>query len=127
MVILDILFILLFLLAVAVAIVLVLTASLSLPLADLINRVLRRIGLAGPYQGSRSIGAQGVGLVDEEFQVAPSGEHAEGKLLVKGELWNARCALSVASKLRRGEEVEFVYDDNLTVTVLQKARTNAGR
>lgn len=127
MVILDILFIVLFLLAVAVAIVLVLTAGLSMPFADLINRVLRRIGLAGPSRGSRSIGAQGVGRVDEEFQVAPSGEHAEGKLLVKGELWNARCALSVASNLKRGEEVEFVYDDGLTVTVLQKARSDADR
>lgn len=127
MVILDIFFIVLFLLAVAVAIVLVLTAGLSMPFADLINRVFRQIGLAGPARGSRSIGAQGVGLVDEEFQVAPSGEHAEGKLLVKGELWNARCALSVASTLRRGEEVEFVYDDNLTVTVLQKAQLEVDR
>jgi membrane protein implicated in regulation of membrane protease activity len=127
MVILDILFVLLFLLAVGVAIVLVLTAGLSMPLADLINRGLRRIGLAGPSRGSRSIGVQGIGRVDEEFQVAPSGEHAEGRLLVKGELWNARCALPVASTLRRGEEVEFVYDDDLTVTVLQKARPDADR
>jgi membrane protein implicated in regulation of membrane protease activity len=127
MVILDILFIVLFLLAVAVAIVLVLTAGLSMPLADLVNRVLRRTGLAGPSRGSRSIGAQGVGRVDEEFQVVPSGEHAEGKLLVKGELWNARCDLSVASTLKRGEEVEFVYDEDLTVTVLQKAQPDADR
>jgi membrane protein implicated in regulation of membrane protease activity len=127
MVILDILFIVLFLLAVAVTIMVTLTASLSMPLADVINRALRQIGLAGPQRGSRSVGAQGVGIVDEEFQVSSSGERAEGKILVKGELWNARCPLSVASALKRDDEVEFVYNDDLSVTVLQKAQPDVDR
>jgi hypothetical protein len=78
------------------------------------------VGLAGAYSGSRTIGAQGVGRVEEDFRVAASGEVAKGKLLVKGELWNAQCPLSVASTLKRGDLVDFVYDDDLIVTILRK-------
>jgi membrane protein implicated in regulation of membrane protease activity len=123
----DVLVIVVLLFVIAIVITLGLSAMLSLPLADAVNRLLRRIGLAGPHRGSRSIGVQGTGIVDEEFRVARSGEHADGKLLVKGELWNARCALSVASTLKRGDEVEFVYNDDLSVTVLGKVSAGADR
>jgi membrane protein implicated in regulation of membrane protease activity len=116
----EILIVLLLLFLVALAIMLAASLTLSMPLADVINIVLRKIGLAGAYRGSRSIGGRGVGVVDETFTVVPDGTRAEGKLVVKGELWNARCDPSVAARLTRGDEVELVYDEDLTVRVIGK-------
>ena len=118
----DVLLVLLLLAITALAITVVVAAWLSMPLADAVNMMLRRIGLTGPGRGSRSIGGHGIGLVDEEFRMMPGGDRAEGKLFVKGELWNARCAPAVASTLRRGDEVEFVYNEDLTLTVIEKTR-----
>jgi membrane-bound ClpP family serine protease len=112
---------------VAVVIVVAVAAWLSMPLADAINLLLRRIGLAGPGKGSRSIGGRGIGRVDEAFCISSDGLRAEGKLSVRGELWNARCAPSMAPTLECGDEVEFVYDEDLTVTVIGKARPDLER
>ena len=120
----EILIVFLLLFLAALAVMLAASLTLSMPLADVINIVLRRVGLAGAYAGSRSIGGRGVGVVDETFTVAPDGTRAEGRLFVKGELWNARCDPSVAGDLARGDEVEFLYDEDLTVKVIGKTGRN---
>ena len=120
----ELLIVLLLLFLVALAIMLAASLTLAMPLADVINIVLRKIGLTGAYRGSRSIGGRGVGVVDETFMVVPDGTRAEGKLFVKGELWNARCDPTVATGLARGDEVEFIYDEELIVKVVGKIGTN---
>jgi len=120
----EILIVLVLLFLVALGVVLAVSLTLSMPLADVINSLLRKIGLAGAYKGSRSIGGRGVGVVDETFTVVPDGTRAEGRLFVKGELWNARCDPSVAADLARGDEVEFRYDEDLTVNVVGKTGEN---
>ena len=115
----DLLLIFLLLLGVVALVSAALAAYLSMPLVDVLNRLLRRIGLAGPWRGSRTIGARGIAVVDE-IHVSPDGDRAYGKLMTQGELWDARCDVSLAAELKKGDEVEFVYEEGLVVRILRK-------
>jgi len=122
-------FLLVFLLAIALVALAILVGGafwLSMPLADVINRVLRRMGLWGPARGSRSIGSRGAGVVDEPFVVSRDGDSARGRVLVQGELWNARCDPALAPALQPGDEVEFTYNEELTLTVTGKRHLPPG-
>jgi len=121
---LDLLLFFLLFLAIVALISAAVAAYLSMPLVDLLNRFLRRVGLAGPWRGSRTIGARGVGVIDE-IHIPHDGGRASGKLVAQGELWDARCEASLATELKKGDEVEFVYEEGLVVTILGKSTPRA--
>jgi membrane protein implicated in regulation of membrane protease activity len=108
---------LLILVVVAVAL---LCAYSALPLADLLNRFFRRIGLAGPSPGVRAAGTRTRGVVAEPFAVRPGDPVGRGKVFAGGELWNAGGAAELTATLAEGDEVEVVYNDDLTLTVVGK-------
>jgi len=116
---LDVLLAVLLFLAIVALISIATAAYLSMPLVDVLNKLLRRIGLAGPWRGSRTIGARGTGVIDE-IHVSPDGARGYGKLLTQGELWDARCDAALAAELETGDEVEFVYEEGLVVQILRK-------
>ena len=106
---------LLILIVVAVAL---LCAYSALPLADLINRFFRRVGLAGPSPDMRAAGTRAGGVVAGPFTRREGEPAARGKIFAGGELWNASCPAELAATLSEGDEVEVVYGDDLTLTVL---------
>ena len=112
------LFVVIVLLVLAVALV---CAYMLLPLSDLVNSFFRRVGLAGPSPESRSVGMRGLGTVVSAFSLGEGEEQGVGKVLVKGEIWNALCQASLAPTLAEGDAVEIIYNEDLTVTVLGKA------
>ena len=120
MIIIDILVGLAVLVLVVALVALAASARLMLPLSEFLNGLFRRIGLAGPWRGSRTVGIHGLGTVDGEFAVREGEEVGLGRVYVKGELWNAICPSRLASSLREGDTVEIIYNDDLTVTVVQK-------
>jgi membrane-bound ClpP family serine protease len=120
MFILDILVWLGIMLLVIALVVLIVSARLMLPISEWLNRLFRKIGLAGPWSGSRSVGIHGFGTVDGVFSVREGDDIGLGHVYVKGELWNAICPSQLAPLLRDGDTVEIVYNDDLTVTVLNR-------
>lgn len=96
-----------------------LCACLSLPLADRLNELFRRIGLAGPSPGSRAAGVAAVGVVASRFDLRA--EEGRGKVFAGGELWSASCPARLAAELKEGDRVDIVYGDDLTVRVLGRA------
>jgi hypothetical protein len=117
---LDILIAILLLLAVAALVVVLVAAWLMLPLSDLLNALVRRIGLAGPSPRTRTIGMHNHGTICEPFEPSHDGKTAVCKVFVKGEIWNAHCDVSLAQHLVEGDEVEIIYDQELSVTIVQK-------
>lgn len=99
---------------------LIVSARLMLPASEWLNDLFRRIGLAGPWRGSRTVGVHGLGTIDGTFELREDDEVGVGHVFVKGELWNAVCPSQLAPSLRDGDTVEIVYNDDLTVTVLRK-------
>jgi membrane-bound ClpP family serine protease len=99
---------------------LVVSARMMLPFSEWMNGLFRRVGLAGPWQGSRTVGKHGLGTIDGTFDVREGDEVGIGHVYVKGELWNAVCPSPLVPSLRDGETVEIVYNEDLTVTVLRK-------
>jgi membrane protein implicated in regulation of membrane protease activity len=124
---LDLIFAFLLLVAVALALLALAAAWLALPLSDLLNTALRKIGLAGPSPRTRTIGMHKIGKVSEPFALAHDGRTAVGKVFVKGEIWTAHCDASLARQLARDDEVEIVYDQELTVTVVSKVGNSTER
>ena len=120
MIIIDILAGLAVLVLIVALVALVVSVRLMLPVSEWLNQLFRRIGLAGPWRGSRTVGIHGLGTVDGEFAVRDDEEVGLGRVHVKGELWNAICPSRLAPILRDGDTVEIVYNDNLTVTVVRK-------
>jgi len=118
--ILDILFAFLLLVAAVLALLAFAAAWLMLPLSDFLNAALRKIGLAGPSPRTRVIGMHKIGKVCEPFAPAPDGKTAIGKVFVKGEIWTAHCETPLARQLLLDDEVEIVYGEELTVTVVSK-------
>jgi hypothetical protein len=110
---------LLFFLLVFLAVVM-LCAWLTMPLSDLVNRLFRHIGLAGPSPGSRAAGLPAAGVVDGAFTLRPGDARGRGKVFAGGELWNASCPADLAAELREGDEVEVVYNEDLSVSVTRK-------
>jgi hypothetical protein len=119
-IIIDILVGLAFLVLVVVLLALAASARLMLPLSEWLNGLLRRVGLAGPWRGSRTVGIHGLGTIDGKFTVRQGEEVGLGHVYVKGELWNAVCPSQLALTLSDGDTVEIVYNDDLTVTVVRK-------
>jgi len=119
-IIIDILVGLAVLVLIVALIALAVSARLMLPLSEWLNGILRRIGLAGPWRGSRTVGIHVLGTVDGTFTVREGEEVGLGRVYVKGELWNAVCTSQLSPSLRDGDTVEIVYNDDLTVTVVQK-------
>jgi membrane protein implicated in regulation of membrane protease activity len=99
---------------------LIVSARLMLPVSDWLNGLFRRIGLAGPWHGSRTVGVHGLGTVDGTFEVREGDDVGVGHVYVKGELWNAVCPSPLAPSLHDGDTVEIVYNEDLTVTVVRK-------
>lgn len=91
---------------------------MALPLSDLLNLTLRRIGLAGPSPSTRVVGNRVAAKAASRFRCRHHGAVAAGKVFVKGEIWDAVCALPLASEIRKGDDLEVVYNDDLTVTVV---------
>jgi len=100
---------------------LIVSARLMLPVSEWLNGLFRRVGLAGPWQGSRTVGRHGLGTIDGTFEVREGAEVGIGHVYVKGELWNAVCASRLAASLRDGDTVEIVYNEDLTVTVVRRS------
>jgi hypothetical protein len=48
---------------------LIVSARLMLPVSEWLNVLFPRVGLAGPWQGSRSVGRHGLGAIDGAFDV----------------------------------------------------------
>ena len=90
MIIIDILAGLAVLVLIVALVALVISVRLMLPVSEWLNQLFRRIGLAGPWRESRTVGIHGLGTVDGVFAV------------------------------RDGDTVEIVYNDDLTVTVVRK-------
>ena len=120
MIIIDILVGLAILLLTVALVALVISARLMLPVSEWLNGIFRRIGLAGPWRGSRTVGIHGLGTIDGIFSVREGEEVGLGRVHVKGELWNAVCPSQLAPSLADGDTVEIVYNDDLTVTVVRK-------
>jgi len=119
-IIIDILVGLAVLVLIVALVALALSARLMLPVSEWLNGLFRKVGLAGPWRGSRTVGIHGLGTVDGAFAVREGEEVGLGRVYVKGELWNAICPSRLAPSLRDGDTVEIVYNDDLTVTVVQK-------
>jgi membrane protein implicated in regulation of membrane protease activity len=111
------------LLVVFCAAVVVLCVYTSLPLADRLNELFRRIGLAGPSPGTRAAGSRAVGVVAGRFETR-HGEKGRGKVFAGGELWQATCSARLARELKEGDRVELVYGEDLAVRVLGRASGN---
>lgn len=120
MIIFDILVFMAILLLIVAVVVVLISARLMLPASEWLNALFRRLGLAGPWSGSRTVGTHGLGTVDGTFTVRAGDEVGLGRVYVKGELWNAVCPSGLAASLREGDTVEIVYNDDLTVTVVRK-------
>ena len=120
MIIIDILAGVAVLVLIVALVALVISARLMLPVSEWLNQLFRRIGLAGPWRGSRTVGVHGLGTVDGTFAVRKGEEVGLGRVHVKGELWNAICPSQLALMLRDGDTVDIVYNDDLTVTVVRK-------
>lgn len=103
------------------AVMALLCAYLSLPLADRLNELFRRVGLAGPSPGTRAAGAATVGVVASRFDVRAGAGEGRGKVFAGGELWSATCPARLAAELEEGDRVDVVYGDDLTVRVLGRA------
>jgi len=119
-IIIDILVALAILVLVLALVGLIVSARLMLPVSDWLNVLLRRVGLAGPWRGSRTVGVHGIGAVDGTFEVREGDDVGVGHVYVKGELWNAVCPSRLAASLHDGDTVEIVYNEDLTVTVVRK-------
>jgi len=100
---------------------LIVSARLMLPVSEWMNGLFRRVGLAGPWRGSRTVGKHGLGTIDGMCEVREGDEVGTGHVYVKGELWNAVCPSRLVPSLRDGDTVEIVYNEDLTVTVVRKA------
>lgn len=124
--ILDILIAVLLFVGLLAAIGLAIVAWLTLPLSDLLNRVFRSVGLAGPSPDTRAVGGRAVGRVDEAFEVRPGEESGFGTVFVGGETWTARCPASLAATLEPGDAVQVEYDSSLVVIVKGRIVTRAG-
>jgi membrane protein implicated in regulation of membrane protease activity len=117
---LDLLISFVLLLILVVVAVALLCAYSALPLADLINRFFRRVGLAGPSPGVRAAGTRAEGVVAGPFTHRQGESRSHGKVFAGGELWNASCPAELAATLVEGDSVDVVYGDDLTLTVLGK-------
>jgi membrane protein implicated in regulation of membrane protease activity len=100
--------------------VVLLCAWLALPLSDVLNRLFRLVGLAGPSPESRTPGSRAAGVVADPFSLRPGDARGRGKVFAGGELWSAYCPAELASSLREGDAVEVVYNEDLSVSVLHK-------
>lgn len=96
---------------------------MSLPLADRLNELFRRVGLAGPSPGTRAAGSRAVGVVAGRFE-SRHGKEGRGKVFAGGELWRATCSARLARELKEGDRVELVYGEDLDVRVLGRASGN---
>ena len=120
MIIIDILVGLAILVLVLALVGLIVSARMALPVSEWMNGLFRRVGLAGPWQGSRTVGKRGLGTIDGTFDVREGDEVGIGHVYVKGELWSAVCTSRLVPSLRDGDTVEIVYNEDLTVTVVRK-------
>jgi hypothetical protein len=105
---LDILIALLLLILIGLVVVAAICAYTVLPLSDFINALLRRVGLAGPSPESRTVGVHALGTVDGGFAIRDGEEVGVGRVVVKGEIWNAVCSTGLAPSLNEGDTVDIV-------------------
>jgi len=119
---LDILIALLLLILLGLVVVAAICAYSVLPLSDIVNALLRRVGLAGPSPESRAVGVHALGTVDGGFTIRDGEDVGVGRVVVKGEIWDAVCSSGLAPSLSEGDTVDIVYNDDLTVTVVGKSR-----
>ena len=57
---------------------LIVSARMALPVSEWMNGLFRRVGLAGPWQGSRTVGKHGLGTIDGTFDVREVGPGGTG-------------------------------------------------